>query len=219
MTTFPGFLDDILKLFGCRLPFVPFSVKMIPHCFNNVEVLVLGRIHPYIRPVATDFQSTSCVFWHTSAYSRCFPSLKMASWQPPFHGDHFWSDVSLRYCQVLLDFSFFLKDIPLDTVPLLLFRPATTSFVFHLSSYLSFIKNTLHTMLVIFFLAKSSLGITSLVQKYCFMSVKLCEMKTNYVSFWKAKYLKVQFRISSLLSCLLWVDTTLVHPISFILWL
>ena len=40
---------------------------------------------------ATDFQSTSCVIWHTSAFSPCSPSLRMASWQPPFfHGDHFW---------------------------------------------------------------------------------------------------------------------------------
>jgi len=38
--------------------------------------------------IATDFQS--CVIWHSSAFSPCFPSLRMASWQPPFHGDHFW---------------------------------------------------------------------------------------------------------------------------------
>jgi len=28
---------------------------MIPHCFNNVEVWALGRIHASIRPVATDY--------------------------------------------------------------------------------------------------------------------------------------------------------------------
>ena len=28
-------------------------------------------------------RSTSCVIWHSSAFSPCFPSL-MASWQPPF---------------------------------------------------------------------------------------------------------------------------------------
>jgi len=55
----PGFLKDITKLFfGCWLLFVPFSVKMIPHCFNYLEVRALGRIHPSIRPVATDFQSS-----------------------------------------------------------------------------------------------------------------------------------------------------------------
>ena len=82
-------MKDISKLFfGCFLPFVPFSVKMIPRCFNNVEVWSLGRIHPSIRPVATDFQSTSCVIWYNSDFSPSFPSLRMASWQPPFHGDH-----------------------------------------------------------------------------------------------------------------------------------
>lgn len=33
---------------GCWLPFIPFSVKMILHCFNNVEVRALrGQIHDW----------------------------------------------------------------------------------------------------------------------------------------------------------------------------
>jgi len=86
-----GFLKDLPKLFfGCWLPIISFSVKMIPHCFNNVEVRALGRIHPSIKPVATDFQPTSCVIWHSSAFSPRFLLLRMTSWQPRFHGDHFW---------------------------------------------------------------------------------------------------------------------------------
>lgn len=36
-------------------------------------------IHHSIRPDATDFQSRSFEIWHTSAFSLCFPSLRMAS--------------------------------------------------------------------------------------------------------------------------------------------
>jgi len=58
--SYPRFLDDIPLEFcrtvcAKRLLFGPFLVKMIPHCLNNVEAL--GRIHPSIRPAATDFQS------------------------------------------------------------------------------------------------------------------------------------------------------------------
>ena len=46
-------MKDTPKLFfGYWQPTVPFSVKMIPHCFNNAEFRVLGRIHPSIKPVA-----------------------------------------------------------------------------------------------------------------------------------------------------------------------
>ena len=70
------FFFFFIFLFGCRQPFVSFSIKMIPHCFINVEVPALGRIHPPIRPVATYFQSSSCVIWHTSAFLSPFPFHK-----------------------------------------------------------------------------------------------------------------------------------------------
>ena len=62
----------------------------------------------FIRPDATDFQSTSSVIWYTSAFSPCFPSLRMGSWQPPFHGDHFWwgfSEQKMDQLQVQLHLS------------------------------------------------------------------------------------------------------------------
>jgi len=81
----PGFLKDISKhFFGCFLPFVIFSVQMIPQRFNNVEVRAVGGIHPSIRPVATDFQSSFSIIWHTSAFSLRLPFLWMALWWPPF---------------------------------------------------------------------------------------------------------------------------------------
>ena len=86
----PAFLKDIPKLFfGCWLPFVSSSV-----CFNNVEIQALGRIHHSIGLVATDFSPSTRVIWHNSAFCPCFPSLRMETWQPPFHGDHFWSGFS-----------------------------------------------------------------------------------------------------------------------------
>lgn len=40
MYTYSGFLKDIPKLIcGCLLPFASFSVKMIPHRYNNIEFL------------------------------------------------------------------------------------------------------------------------------------------------------------------------------------
>jgi len=33
-----------------------------------------------IRPVVTDFQSTSCAIWDTSAFSSCFPFPMRAQW-------------------------------------------------------------------------------------------------------------------------------------------
>ena len=54
---FSRLLEGQPKLFfRCWLPFVPFSAKMIPHCFNDVEVQALGRFRPSIRPVATNGQ-------------------------------------------------------------------------------------------------------------------------------------------------------------------
>lgn len=63
--------------------------------------------------------------------------------------------------------------------------------------------------------AKKSLGMTLLIQKYNFMSVKLSlaflfvdstkEMETNDL-----KCLKIQFKVGSLLSFVLCVDTTLI---------
>ena len=53
-----------------------FSRLQEEFCFSDVEVRALGRIHPSIRPVATDFQSTSCVIWHSSALRRASPLVQ-----------------------------------------------------------------------------------------------------------------------------------------------
>lgn len=37
-----------------------------------------------------DFQFSSCVIWHISLFSPCYPSLRMASWQPAFAWEHLW---------------------------------------------------------------------------------------------------------------------------------
>ena len=60
--------------------------RQSPTCFLKIRFVKVNSnwIHPSIRPVAPDFQSTSCVIWHSSAFSSCFPSWRLASWQPSF---------------------------------------------------------------------------------------------------------------------------------------
>lgn len=95
-----------------------------PHINDN---LYKKRQIFFIRPVPTDFQSRFCIIWNTSAFSSCLPILRIASYYPPFHWDHFWwtqwtvdgttkgSNASLRSCVgSLLDlfiYLLFLKDI------------------------------------------------------------------------------------------------------------
>lgn len=65
------------------------------------------------------------------------------------------------------------------------------------------------------FSAYSSLGITLLVQKYYFISVKLCYLwcfsliQLKMLTFLKRGCLKIQFKVGSFLRYLFCVDTTL----------
>lgn len=76
---------------------------------------------------------------------------------------------------VLLDFSFCILSwffFRYFKKPIVFFRPATSSFILHLSSFLNFPRYKLHTMLKQKFSANSSLRITLLVKKNYLMTVK-----------------------------------------------
>lgn len=86
-------------------------------------------IYHFLRPIDNNFQSTSCIIWHTSAFSACLPSLRMSSWHPCFHWPflmRFWwtvdrwtesSSASQVLCQVLAGlFSYFSRRWLSDTV-------------------------------------------------------------------------------------------------------
>lgn len=58
-------------------------------------------IHRYLRHVATDFQSSSCVIWQASALSPSSPSLRLAFSQPHFFWDHSWWGFGEQYIDEL----------------------------------------------------------------------------------------------------------------------
>lgn len=78
-----------------------FHIRKQRICYNqsNLDLLLC---------LTTDFESSSYVISHTSAFSPCFPSLSLLSCQPAFHWDHSWCffsetsteepDASLRSC-------------------------------------------------------------------------------------------------------------------------
>ena len=106
-------------LFGCWLPFVLFSVKMIPHCCNNAEDWALGRIHHSIRPVAADYHFLCHLeylslfslfsFLKNSLLSATLPwRLFLMRLQGTRDGSAEGSDASFRSCYMsLLKFQFF----------------------------------------------------------------------------------------------------------------
>lgn len=74
-------------------------------------------IHHLIKVVYNNFQSSSCVTWHTLAFSPSFSSLRKASWNPPYHLDH-WRCFSKKQMDELkdqmhtwMDFFLFLKNM------------------------------------------------------------------------------------------------------------
>ena len=132
---FSRLLKDIPKLFfGCWLPFVWFSVKMIPHCLSNVNVRSLGRIHHSLKLVATDFQSSSWVIWHTSAFSSRFDEASVNSrWI-------IWTSrcISQVLCQVDFIFSYcsYTVDRVLNLPPLMLLSTCPVTCVAELEASL-----------------------------------------------------------------------------------
>lgn len=104
---------------------------------------------------------------------------------------------------------------------------ATSSFILQLPQI--FLMGTLHSMLQYAKSANSSLGITWSLQKniiLCLLTVIFSIFLWIQLKKWEQimlsgrllirKCLKGQFKIVSFLSCLLCVDTTLVHPFSYI---
>lgn len=97
-------------------------------------------IYHCIRTVATNFQSNPSVLCHTSAFSPCFPSFRMGSWQPLFTETS--SDEASGLCWI---FSCFWKTWLSDTVHLLkiFFRPATSILFYVCQTVLSLNGNRL----------------------------------------------------------------------------
>lgn len=80
-TKLQQYLEWALKLMS-KLK-AKFHIRKQRFCYNqsNLDLLLC---------LTTDFESSSYVTSHTSAFSPCFPSLSLLSCQPAFHWDHSW---------------------------------------------------------------------------------------------------------------------------------
>lgn len=85
------------------------------HIDNNFNQILQTHIHHSIRPVVTDFQSSSFVIWNGSAFSLNLDVLSfllIAFWEPPCCPSNKRKDNKFKLVHSILVFYSHLKHMP-----------------------------------------------------------------------------------------------------------
>lgn len=156
-----------MLFFGCSGIFLPVSLQMISHYFNNVEVRSLGR--------AIYDRLSSNVCFSIKVYFYCIAAvlgiiIMRKNEAPANHLLSRWHCIVNKIPTVFLCLH---KSISFDKIPNIT-EPVDFLYACHFYCPIHFFKDTLHSMLrYATFSANSFLGIALLVQKYYLMPVKL----------------------------------------------